>query len=688
MLGGYTHFEADAFYISDNPVLANSTKIWKWGIGGFGYSEDGGETYTTGITASGSIVANLISAGIVTAEMIQTGILQSEDGKTWINLNNGEFNFQDKFKFTNGSFSVQLDEETIDEIATEITPYTVVLGNENQAIPTDSLGVVKTTAFVQTRVNVYKGNILTAKTITSVTLKDSNGNVISGQTITIVQPTAEAGGLVTWVIPIETNLPTDTGVLEIDVEVETGVIQTKALSWHKAKAGPEGANARLVTISPSNTAFTSDTVGSDISDYIWTPSTIVLTPAFQNCTPHPITWQYSFNGTSWFTASSGVAGLTINETTKALTIANNSTLYNTQNHVTFRVRSTENDMDSITINRLFNSINLATRVTEAESKVELSNTAWSARFSSILNMGVKIRYIRDWQNGSVESPNFSYWNEIQVYDINGVNGASAGIVTASSAAHTSYPLSNWTDGSLSQYARVQGTGWQYLQWDLGVPTEGIEKIGIKHQGTGRRYNHKLEVSEDGINWFSLYDSEIDGYYTETSTPKIYELNVLQTGITTISATGVKVEHSGSGGQYSEMRADGFIRQWQYGESKYLNDIFMYQKFSSPVFRDTPPPTVRISLPQSFRGRGSTTKIIPVSTDFYLSGAGVSSYGEVRSIIGYHKRILDIVASDFTSDTPYVDVDSYVEFEDYNMWDDWDGEYGYHTAGFVLIVIGY
>lgn len=441
MLGGYTHFESDAFYISDNPILTNSTKIWKWGIGGFGYSEDGGNTYTTAITAAGSIVAELIAAGIITADMVQTGLLQSEDGSTWINLDNGEFNFKNKFKFANGEFSVSLDDTT-----------------------------------------------------------------------------------------------------------------------------------------------------------------------------------------------------------------------------------------------------LATRVTEVESKVELSNTAWSARFDTTLKIK-DIRYIRDWLNGT-DVGGISTWSELIVLDIHNTNVATVGIKTASSSVNPSYPLSNWVDNNNNSHVRVTGTGWQYLQWDLGISTPQIAGIGVKHSGLNNKYNHRLEVSSNGIDWFSLYDSDVDGYYLEQSSPKMYYLNKLQSGITTITGNGVKVEHSAFPGQYSEMRADGFIRQWQYGESKYLNDIFMYQKFSSPVFRDTPPPTVRISLPQSFRGRGSTTKIIPVSTDFYLSGAGVSSYGEVRSIIGYHERILDIVASDFTSATPYVDVDSYVEFEDYNMWDDWDGEYGYHTAGFVLIVIGY
>lgn len=106
MLGGYTHFESDAFYISDNPILTNSTKIWKWGIGGFGYSKDGGQTYGTAITAAGSIVAELIAAGIITADMVQTGLLQSEDGSSWINLNNGEFNFKNVLKWEDNELKI------------------------------------------------------------------------------------------------------------------------------------------------------------------------------------------------------------------------------------------------------------------------------------------------------------------------------------------------------------------------------------------------------------------------------------------------------------------------------------------------------------------------------------------------------------------------------------------------------
>lgn len=100
MLGGYAIRDSDAFYVADNPDLNLAQKVWKWGIGGFGYSSTGKDgPYTTAITADGSIVAMLVAAGIVTADMVQTGLLQSEDGSTWINLDNGWFNFKNTLQW-------------------------------------------------------------------------------------------------------------------------------------------------------------------------------------------------------------------------------------------------------------------------------------------------------------------------------------------------------------------------------------------------------------------------------------------------------------------------------------------------------------------------------------------------------------------------------------------------------------
>ncbi|MGI6318457.1 MAG: hypothetical protein ACOX1J_07025 [Dethiobacteria bacterium] len=100
MLGGHAIFTDDAIYIADSEDLDEAVKMWKWGIGGFGYSSTGKDgPYTTAITADGTIVAMLVAAGIVTADMIQTGVLQSQDGSSWFNLDNGTFNLKDMFKW-------------------------------------------------------------------------------------------------------------------------------------------------------------------------------------------------------------------------------------------------------------------------------------------------------------------------------------------------------------------------------------------------------------------------------------------------------------------------------------------------------------------------------------------------------------------------------------------------------------
>lgn len=107
MLGGYAIVEEDSIYIADNENLSLAQKVWKWGIGGFGYSENGvNGPYTTAITADGSIVAMNIAANIITASMVQTGILQSTDGSTWINLDDGTFNFKNMLKYMNNKLSL------------------------------------------------------------------------------------------------------------------------------------------------------------------------------------------------------------------------------------------------------------------------------------------------------------------------------------------------------------------------------------------------------------------------------------------------------------------------------------------------------------------------------------------------------------------------------------------------------
>ena len=94
MLGGYAIKEDNAYYVADHPDLNQAVNVWKWGIGGFGYSTNGVEgPYETTITADGSIVAKLIEAGIVLADYIKAGMLESQNGASWLNMNDGKFSF-------------------------------------------------------------------------------------------------------------------------------------------------------------------------------------------------------------------------------------------------------------------------------------------------------------------------------------------------------------------------------------------------------------------------------------------------------------------------------------------------------------------------------------------------------------------------------------------------------------------
>ncbi len=107
MLGGYVVKTDEALYISDNQDIEEAQKIWKWGIGGFGYSSTGVDgPYTSAIAADGTIVAMLVAANIITADMVKTGILSSEDDSTWINLNDGTFNFKNFLKYDGSVFTL------------------------------------------------------------------------------------------------------------------------------------------------------------------------------------------------------------------------------------------------------------------------------------------------------------------------------------------------------------------------------------------------------------------------------------------------------------------------------------------------------------------------------------------------------------------------------------------------------
>lgn len=90
--------------IMDNTDIQAARNVWRWNIGGLGYSSTGyNGTYGTAITQSGAIVADYITTGTLTANLIRAGILRDLNNKNSWNLNTGDLTIS-----ANGTFGGNL----------------------------------------------------------------------------------------------------------------------------------------------------------------------------------------------------------------------------------------------------------------------------------------------------------------------------------------------------------------------------------------------------------------------------------------------------------------------------------------------------------------------------------------------------------------------------------------------------
>ncbi|MFE4029138.1 hypothetical protein ACFX4N_23575 [Priestia sp. YIM B13551] len=146
-----------------------------------------------------------------------------------------------------------------------------------------------------------------------------------------------------------------------------------------------------------------------------------------------------------------------------------------------------------------------------------NNAQSTANQASYLNNPIKVRYIRDWSNGSTANTN-NHWIEIQA--VSGIVNRASGKTPTVMAGGTTTNISRITDGNLdtnTYYSGVAGRN-EYVQIDLGAVYSDIDYLQIWHYyQDGRTYNGtKVEVSEDGATWKTLFDSAISGTYPETA----------------------------------------------------------------------------------------------------------------------------------------------------------------------------
>lgn len=101
--------------IMDTTDVNTAQDVWRWNMGGFGHSSSGiNGPYDTAITQDGSIVANFITTGILNAALVKTGLLKSNNNLTYINMDNGTFNFANRLIFDGTTMSLTGDFATYD----------------------------------------------------------------------------------------------------------------------------------------------------------------------------------------------------------------------------------------------------------------------------------------------------------------------------------------------------------------------------------------------------------------------------------------------------------------------------------------------------------------------------------------------------------------------------------------------
>ena len=88
---GYVWTTANELLIMDTPNPETALKLWRWNLGGLGYSKNGYKgTFETAITMDGGIIGSFIVTGTLSAENVQIGWNKISD---YITIKDGYLNF-------------------------------------------------------------------------------------------------------------------------------------------------------------------------------------------------------------------------------------------------------------------------------------------------------------------------------------------------------------------------------------------------------------------------------------------------------------------------------------------------------------------------------------------------------------------------------------------------------------------
>lgn len=287
-----------------------------------------------------------------------------------------------------------------------------------------------------------------------------------------------------------------------------------------------------------------------------------------------------------------------------------STIEQTANEITQQVTDLEGNVSTNTQNissitqRVESAEGSITQIEQNQEEVLIEVSKKKDVFPA------KVRYIRDWL-GENNIDGEKGWVDISVMIANDnptmddINIATGIIPTSDIAIQGA---SYYTDGNIDTYVSSDTPGMHYLQVDLGSNsfTDGYiivthaffrkyfltnesgnvlinqdeDILYVKENVSNRMYEHKLEVSEDGNNWYTLYDSNNSGTYVETKDGRTYFINdgyiknnVVQfrVDINGISSTVSSVQDQASNNEQRIISSESTIEQLSNSISHFVTD---------------------------------------------------------------------------------------------------------------------
>ena len=167
----YVVLKENEILIMDTNNVDTAVKVLRMNKHGIAGSTTGyNGSFNLAMTIDGQIVADRISTGILNASLIKAGTLMSANGKSWLNMQNGTFNFSDKIKFDGKEFNVSFSDvqelnETFEGINSNIsglnTSLSVLRGEMTTKVTSEqaaSIAQQTVNGFKQEVVQIYPTN--------------------------------------------------------------------------------------------------------------------------------------------------------------------------------------------------------------------------------------------------------------------------------------------------------------------------------------------------------------------------------------------------------------------------------------------------------------------------------------------------------------------------------------------------